>query len=202
MKIRVHTRDLIDPADFTNLQVLLLRDGPNQWNYITEESIEHQFQLLRQGTAVAILAEQDTEDSTTPPPPDDDDDNTGSSSIIGFAVLILKDAACPPNLMTNKYYTDELSTTAYINDVVVSVHHVGKGIGTQLLQTAVEYAKEHHINCQTIYIERHEENLASAGMMRKAGFQIVETYHDPARRTSGSRNTSVLSLSTVMGITK
>ena len=43
-----------------------------------------------------------------------------------------------------------------------------------------------------VFIERHEENLASAGMMRKAAFSHVETFHDPAKRTSGSRNSSIL----------
>jgi hypothetical protein len=46
--------------------------------------------------------------------------------------------------------------------------------------------------CEKVYIERHEENLASAGMMRKASFKLVGTFYDPQKRTAGSRNTSVL----------
>lgn len=43
-----------------------------------------------------------------------------------------------------------------------------------------------------IYIERHEENLASAGMMYKLGFDIVETFYDPEKRDHGSRNTAIM----------
>ncbi|KZN44401.1 hypothetical protein [Pseudoalteromonas luteoviolacea] len=41
-------------------------------------------------------------------------------------------------------------------------------------------------------IERHEENLASAGMMKNAGFTIYETFHDPDKRSSGRQNSVVL----------
>ena len=42
-----------------------------------------------------------------------------------------------------------------------------------------------------VFVDRHEENLASAGMMRKAGFTEVETYADPRRRPHGSGRTTV-----------
>jgi hypothetical protein len=45
---------------------------------------------------------------------------------------------------------------------------------------------------QAVLIERHEENLVSAGMMRKAGFQIVDTFYDPEKRSTASRKTSIL----------
>ncbi len=44
---------------------------------------------------------------------------------------------------------------------------------------------------EDVYIDRHEENLASAGMMRKAGFVELETYADPARRPNGSGRSTV-----------
>jgi hypothetical protein len=43
----------------------------------------------------------------------------------------------------------------------------------------------------TVFIDRHEENLASAGMMRRAGFMELETYADPRRRPHGSGRTTV-----------
>jgi len=29
-------------------------------------------------------------------------------------------------------------------------------------------------------------------MMRKAGFQVIDTFHDPDKRSSGSRKTAIL----------
>jgi ribosomal protein S18 acetylase RimI-like enzyme len=166
--MKVHSRPL-NVTDVEQMKKILLRDGPNEWNYITDESIDLQFQLIQDGKAFAILAED--------------------SEITGFAILIMK-YACPSKL--SQY--SNLSTMAYINDVVVNTNYSGKGIGSMLLQKAVEVAQTEQ--CDKVYIERHEENLASAGMMRKASFQIVDTFYDPKKRTTGSRNTSVLVKST------
>nr|WP_297348800.1 GNAT family N-acetyltransferase [uncultured Glaciecola sp.] len=162
--MKVHSRPL-NVADFEQMRKILFRDGLNEWNYITDESIDLQFQLIRDGKAIAILAE--------------------ASEITGLAILIFKDA-CPSNL--RQYST--LSTMAYINDVVVNMNYSGKGIGSTLLQKAIELAQKEQ--CEHVYIERHEENLASVGMMRKASFKIVDTFYDPNKRTTGSRNTSLL----------
>lgn len=151
------------------MRELLLREGPNEWNYITDASIAQQFQLINQGKAIPVLAE--------------------ATSIVGFAILIIKEA-CPAKL--SKYAA--LSNIAYINDVVVDSSQSGKGLGSQLLKESIKLAGNE--KCTNVYIERHEENLASAGMMRKAGFELVETFHDPDKRTSGSRNTSVLCICT------
>lgn len=166
--MKVHSRQL-NVADFEQMKNILFRDGLNEWNYITDESIEQQFQLIRDKRALAVLAEE--------------------SEITGFAILIFKEA-CPSQL--SQY--SNLSTMAYINDVVVNINYSGKGIGSRLLHKAIELAKK--AQCEKVYIARHEENLASAGMMRKASFQIVDTYYDPNKRTTGSRNTSVLVKST------
>jgi ribosomal protein S18 acetylase RimI-like enzyme len=162
--MEIHTRTL-ETKDFEIMKSLLLKDGPNEWNFLSEESIEHQFQLIKQNNAQAILAED--------------------GGIMGFAVLILGES-CPTKL---EKYTD-LSTIAYVNDVVVSKNHSGKGIGQQLLAECVSIAKSR--NLKAVYIERHEENLASAGMMIKAEFEIVETFYDANKRFSGSKNTTVM----------
>jgi L-amino acid N-acyltransferase YncA len=47
-----------------------------------------------------------------------------------------------------------------------------------------------------VYIDRHEENAASAGMMRKGGFVEVDTFAEPARRPHGSGRTTVCRLRT------
>lgn len=166
--MKIHSRQL-DETDLQTMRELLIKEGANEWNYITDESVDHQFQLINQGKALAVLAE-----------------NTG---IVGFAVLLIKEAS-PPKL--SKYSV--LSDVAYINEVVVSASQSGKGLGSQLLKECIKLAGNE--NCTSVYIERHEENLASAGMMRKAGFELVETFHDPNKRSVGSRNTSVLCIST------
>lgn len=164
--MKIHSRPL-DKADFKAMRALLLRDGSNEWNYITSESINSQLQLIDEKKALAVLAED--------------------NEIVGFAILIFREA-CPSML---RQYCD-ISSTAYINDVVVSLNQSGRGVGSKLLLEAIDLAQRE--NCNKVYIERHEENRASAGMMRKAGFEIVETFYDPEKRTAGSRKTSVLSV--------
>ena len=147
------------------MRALMLKGGANEWNHITDTSIGLQFQLIQDNNALAVIAEE--------------------NEIAGFAILILKEA-CPSKLTK---YTG-LASIAYINDVVVSANHSGKGIGSTLLDKAVDYAGK--AKCAKVYIERHEENLESAGMMRKSQFEIVDTFHDPEKRSSGSRKTSIL----------
>jgi len=78
----------------------------------------------------------------------------------------------------------------FVGDVVVSSLHSGKGIATHLLMECLSEAQNKSAN--NVLIERHEENLASAGMMRKAGFSIVDTFLDPKKRATGSQNSVVL----------
>ncbi|WP_261858257.1 GNAT family N-acetyltransferase [Photobacterium sanguinicancri] len=164
--MKIHCRKLYD-IDYSNMRSLLLRDGANDWNYITEDSISTQFALIDEGRASVVLAEVE------------------EGEIIGFAVVIHSDAF-PAKLAK---YTD-FSDIAYIKEVVVSKNHSGKGLGCKLLQECVLIACSR--NASTVFVERHEENAASAGMMRKAGFEIIDTFYDPNKRSTGSRNTSVL----------
>lgn len=166
--MNIHVRNLCN-ADFDNMRDLLLTEGTNEWNHITEESIDFQFRLMRDGKALAVLAED--------------------HEILGFAVLIFRDS-CPSRY---KEYGD-VSSIASIHDVVVHSSEAGKGLGTELLRSSIVLAREE--GCDRVLIERHEENLASAGMMRKAGFEVVETFADPKKRTSGSRKTTVMSVCT------
>ena len=162
--MNIHSR-VLEENDFNEMKALLLRDGPNEWNFLTEASIQHQFNLIKEGKAEAILAEDER--------------------IIGFAVLIFGEF-CPKKIQK---YT-KLESVAYINDVIVSKNHSGQGIGRNLLLGCVSMAKIRKF--KEVYIERHEENLASAGMMAKAGFNVVETFFDPKKRFFGSKNTSML----------
>lgn len=124
--MKIHTRALVE-SDFQKMSDLLIKDGTNDWNFISADSIDHQFELIRSGNALAVLAEND--------------------EILGFAVLIFREF-CPSKL---EKYTSLLSTD-YINDVVVNKDHSGKGIGNRLLSECVAIATRRRSTA--VYIER------------------------------------------------
>ena len=66
---------------------------------------------------------------------------------------------------------------------------VGQGLGTRLLREALASLSSRGVS--SVFIDRHEENLASAGMMRRAGFVEMDTYADPRRHPHGSGRTTV-----------
>ncbi|AZZ96168.1 GNAT family N-acetyltransferase [Pseudoalteromonas sp. R3] len=150
-----------------NLKKLLWQHGQNEWNYLTEAGVNAEFELLERGAASAMVAVQDDE-------------------IVGFAVLI--DGAHSPDYL-DKYTSHR--AMHFIGDVVVASQHSGKGVATTLLQACIAQAKQ--AGSEVVLIERHEENLASAGMMRKAGFHIVDTFFDPDKRSAGSQKSCILS---------
>ena len=157
--------------ELADVKALLWDQGPNEWNYLIEEGVDAEFELIEQGSAVAMVAV--------------DSLGADSNPIIGFAILM--DGKVSPDYLTKYYALNEL---CYIGDVVVSSAYSGQGIATKLLECCIEKSKEKRAT--VVLIERHEENLASAGMMRKAGFQVVDTFHDPEKRSAGSRKTSIL----------
>ncbi len=81
---------------------------------------------------------------------------------------------------------------AYICEAVIHRDMAGQGLGSRLLRQVVSLLAEQGVH--DIYIDRHEENAASAGMMRKAGFVELESYADPQRRPYGSGRTTVCRL--------
>ncbi|KAA0015896.1 GNAT family N-acetyltransferase [Salinicola corii] len=148
------------------LKKLLWKYGPNEWNHLTKEGVSQEFYLVCSGNAQALIATHD-------------------SKIIGFAVLI--DGIFSPSYL-EKYCS--LENIQFIGDVVVSSLCSGKGVATKLLNECLAVAKSR--KASAVLIERHEDNLASAGMMRKAGFKIMDTFHDPTKRTAGSQNSVIL----------
>ena len=152
--------------EIDQLKQLLWQYGPNEWNFLSTEGVDAEFALMKNGNARTIVAIHDTE-------------------IIGFAVLI--DGKASPGYL-DKYCS--MVDMQFIGDVVVSALHAGKGIATKLLTECLTLAKT--LNAKTVLIERHEENLASAGMMRKAGFEVIDTFYDPDKRSAGSQNSVIL----------
>ncbi len=152
--------------ELNELKALLWEFGPNEWNYLTPEGVNDEFALVKSGSALVIVA-------------------TNDSEIIGFAVLI--DGMSSPTYL-EKY--SDLQQMKFVGDVVVSSLHSGQGIATRLLEECLLEARNNNI--RSVLIERHEENLASAGMMRKAGFEIIDTFFDPEKRAAGSQNSVIL----------
>ncbi|MCG7536561.1 GNAT family N-acetyltransferase [Pseudoalteromonas sp. OOF1S-7] len=153
-------------AEAEALKALLWQHGQNEWNYLTEEGVHAEFELFSLGVASILVAEQEGE-------------------IIGFSVLI--DGAYGPDYLSK--YTNH-KAMYFIGDVLVARQHGGKGIATALLKACIAQAKQ--AGGELVLIERHEENKASAGMMRKAGFHIIDTFHDPQKRSAGSQNSCIL----------
>jgi len=159
-----YRKALVEEID--ELKKLLWKYGPNEWNYLTKEGVDDEFALVNNGTALVMIA-------------------TFENEIVGFSVLI--DGTEAPTYLS-KYCSGE--DMCFVGDVVVSSEHSGKGIATKLLEDCISEAKSK--GAKVVLIERHEENLGSAGMMKKAGFAVVDTFYDPDKRTFGSRNSVIM----------
>ena len=148
------------------MRSLLFEHGANQWNYLPEDDVEQELDDVAGGRAIAVVAES-------------------ADILIGIA------ASYPAFIRFPDYTSAEmkLDEVGYIGDVVVHREYVGRGIGTKLLEQVMSKLSE--INILSVYIDCHEENLASRQMMKKAGFVEVATYVDHERRAVGSRKTWV-----------
>lgn len=151
-------------SDSEALTAFIFEHGVNEWNFLPTEGVAEEVADIGRGKAVGIVVEM-------------------KEQLVGLAISYPKFVRFPdylPNGIAD-------SEAGYIGDVVVDNSMVGQGIGTKLL----EKSKSALINagCTFIFIDCHEENLASRGMMQKAGFYEVAVYLDPKRRSSGSRKT-------------
>ena len=155
-------------AELNELKSFLFTHGTNPWNHLPIDGVDKEFELVATGSASMLVAVENT-------------------TVLGFVIFY------HPDSLPSQYlqYT-ELQPTIYIAEAVVHKDYTGQGIGHHLLCSVIEQAV--HFDTTLLLIDRHEENMASAGMMHKAGFTLLKTYRDPQRRQSGSRNTSVLSL--------
>ena len=151
------------------LQALIFDHGANIWNYLPEDGIREHLDEIAQGRAHGVLALQD-------------------GLILGAVTYCL-------NTDFDRYLPAPLRGTpqGYVCEAVVRREQAGKGLGTRLLSEAVLAMET--MGAQIVFIDRHEENLASAGMMRRAGFVEIETYADPRRHPHGSGRTTVCSFS-------
>ena len=147
------------------LRALIFDHGANSWNYLPEDGIREHLDDIAQGRAHGVLASQD-------------------GHLLGAVTFGLSTAF-------DRYLPPQTSGTpqGYVSEAVVRRDRVGQGLGTRLLREAL--AALSAMGVQAVFIDRHEENLASAGMMRRAGFVEIETYDDPRRHPHGSGRTTV-----------
>lgn len=152
-------------AHLPALQALIFDHGANVWNYLPEDGIRAHIEDIAHGRAQGVLALQD-------------------GQILGAVTFGL-------STDFDHYLPAPLRGTpqGYVSEAVVRRDQAGRGLGTRLLQEAL--ASLAAMGVHMVFIDRHEENLASAGMMRRAGFIEVQTYPDPRRRSHGSGRTTV-----------
>lgn len=162
-------------AELDKLRTFLFEHGPNPWNHLPVAGVDEELALIAQGKASALMA-------------------TEQNELLGFAIFYHR------NTLPTRYlqYTRDNQPAIYISEVVVHKAHAGQGIGNQLLMHIIERANP-LVGSPTgpkeptaLLIDRHEENLASAGMMRKAGFVTLKTYLDLERRDYGSCKTTLM----------
>lgn len=154
-----------DTSHLPEMQAFIHTHGANVWNWLPVDGIAAHMSDIAENKAQAVLAME-------------------SKKIVGMvSFCVTKDYS--------RYQTPERidQPHGYICEAVVRADQTGRGLGTQLLEYAVQAMKDRGL--REIYIDRHEENAASAGMMRKAGFVELETFSEPARRPHGSGRTTV-----------
>jgi ribosomal protein S18 acetylase RimI-like enzyme len=148
-----------------DLQSLIREHGANAWNWLPEDGIVQHMQDIAAARAQAVLA-------------------LDGAELLGAVTFCSSHGFARYQSAARQ---DALH--GYICEAVVRRDQAGRGLGAKLLELAVARLKAQGL--QEIYIDRHEENLASAGMMRKAGFVELETFVEPERRPHGSGRTTV-----------
>lgn len=151
--------------DISKMCELLFDHGVNEWNYLPWEPITAHLRGIADGSTSAVIAEQ-------------------NGVLLGFVSFVIGYD------MANYQPTGrETAPHGIVHEAVVRRESAGQGIGSQLLIESVNNLAAR--GCHEVYVSRHDENLASAGMMRKAGFAIIDVFDDFVRRTTGNRRTAV-----------
>lgn len=149
--------------DVPAMLALIFEHGPNDWNFLPEAPVREHFQAIVEGSVWALVAVE-------------------GDALRGLVTFHESQAF-------GRFQQDGRMRHAYIAEATVHRAEAGRGLGTRLLRAAIAELAARGL--PDIYIERHEQNPGSAGMMRKAGFRELETFADPQRRPNGSRRTTI-----------
>ena len=152
------------PEDVDEIRRLVIDHGNTQWNHFPREDLEGHLAKIVSGADHALLAY----------------DGSILVGMVSFTVGSFYFEYEPE--------TESQEPTGYIVEALTHSDFAGRSIGTQLLERAKAVLVENGV--RSIYAKRHEENGASAALMRKTGFQMIDVFHDP-RRTSGSCRTAI-----------
>lgn len=153
------------PEQIGEILALIREHGPNPWNHLPELELAAHLAAIRRGRTQAVVA-------------------LSEGRIVAVVTFEASDDF-------HRYQPEgrEIEWQGHIGEAVVHRDHRGQGLGSALLEAAV--ARLRQMGLVEIYVERHEQNQGSAGMMRKAGFVAIDTFDDPCRRQAGSRRTTV-----------
>ena len=152
-------------ADIPHMKELIFEHGPSPWNFLPEAEVAAHLDLIATGDVGGVLAF-------------DGDRLVGAVTFtLDNPFLSYEPAGALPG------------ESGYIAEGVVARESAGQGLGTRILVEACARLAARGV--RRIYAKRHEENRASAGIMRKAGFLEIATFDDFTRRPHGSRRTTV-----------
>ena len=154
--------------EIEQLEGFFLHHGVNPFNYLPSEAIKLQIQRVIAKTDICLVA-------------------VGDKKMLGIAIY--RQLGDLPTIFRNYI---EQSHCIYLAEIVVHREFNGRGIGTNLIKKIACNAVDE--GAHFIVADRHDENLASAGMMKKSGFEVLHSFNDPNRRGTGNRKTTMLAL--------
>lgn len=148
------------------IETFVFTHGPNPWNYLPAEPVQHHIAEIARGTVWGLLAYR-------------------CGELIGVALYHL-------GTDYDRYEPEERRgrEQGQISEGIVHRDHARRGLGRRLMTAAAEDLLDRGVD--SVYCHLHEENRASMHMLRAAGFEVVDVFFDPQRRTVGSRRTAVM----------
>lgn len=155
-------------SDILMMQEFIFKHGQNPWNFLPENEVKVHLLEIKTKKVKAFVA-------------------TDSQYLVGFVTVFL---GIPDSCQ--KYEPTNTDEVAYLSEIVVHRNYTGYGIGSMLINQLKQYLISNGI--KRVYAERHVENIASAKVMEKNGFRVIEEYYDPKRRLSGLQKTAITRL--------
>jgi len=154
------------PDDVATIAELIIDDGPNQSNYLSEDDIrQNEGKIVTRATRAVLAVDEDR--------------------IIGV-ITFERGRHFPEYQPIGR----EDSITGYVAEAVVARDRVGRGIGSTLLEAAIAQLTSDG-DVREVYAIRHSDNLPSERMMEKCGMVHIDEFDHPEIRLNGSRRSVV-----------